>query len=247
MEREEVCEGYTLKNQVEAFEEMISEVPFPYSAGESKISILNRSPEVEISQEQPPSFSEILLAKPDTIFSGAKRKAITLIEEVTDKPSLSSAPVKNVMEWNCELCEVCTTSKDGLNDHLQGKNTNKSKFIQLVERPCKDMISGEKSEEGSSSPNNNDPPSLLIDDNADDMRNNTDHEKQNIRGFTFWLMEAHNIGKKHKRKEENKNCSVGLSPIKPQFIQIVEHPSDDMISGKKSEEGSLGTNNNDQP
>jgi len=60
-------------------------------------------------------------------------------------------------------------------------------------------------------------------------------------------MEAHKIGKKHKRKEENKNCSVGLSPMKLQFSQFVEHPSDDMISGKKSGEGSSGTNDNDQP
>ncbi|KAK6777908.1 hypothetical protein RDI58_024626 [Solanum bulbocastanum] len=37
-------------------------------------------------------------AKPATIFFGAKRKAITLIEEVVDKPSLSSAVVKNVTE-----------------------------------------------------------------------------------------------------------------------------------------------------
>uniref|UniRef100_M1DR81 Uncharacterized protein n=1 Tax=Solanum tuberosum TaxID=4113 RepID=M1DR81_SOLTU len=102
--------------------------------------------------------------KPDTIFSRAKWKAITLIEKVADKPSLSSAPVKNVTEWNCELCQVCTTSQDVLNDYLQGKkykrkeatfreqkdNKNwsiglfpkKSKFIQLVERPCDDMISG---------------------------------------------------------------------------------------------------------
>ncbi|KAG5581274.1 hypothetical protein H5410_051901 [Solanum commersonii] len=50
-------------------------------------------------------------------------------------------------------------------------------------------------------------------------------------------MEAHNIGIKHKRKEENKNCTIGLSPMKPQFSQFVEHPSDDMISGKKSKEG----------
>ncbi|KAH0745913.1 hypothetical protein KY285_007570 [Solanum tuberosum] len=212
-----MCEGDRLKNQAEAFEEMISEVPFRYRAGESKISILNRSPDVEISQEQPPGFSGILMTlcylrddevvsdicstqdKPDIILYGAKRKAITLIEEVVDKPSLSSAPVKNVTEWNCELCQVCTTSQDGLNDHLQGKkhkrkeatftehkdNKNwsiglfpkESKFIQLVERHCDDMTSGKKPEEGSSSPNNNGPPSLLIDDNANDMRKNADHEK----------------------------------------------------------------------
>ncbi|WMV51124.1 hypothetical protein MTR67_044509 [Solanum verrucosum] len=144
-----MCEGDKLKNQVEAFEEMISEVPFQYRAGESIILILNRSTEVEISQEQPPGFSKILLR--------------------------------------------------------------------------------------------------------------ADHEKQNIRGFTFWfdtckigsfaekVMEAYKIGKKHKRNEENKSCNVGLSPMKPQFIQLVEYPSDDMISGKKSEEGSSGTSDNDQP
>jgi len=66
----------------------------------------------------------LIQAKPDTIFSEAKRKAITLIEEAADKPSLSSAPLKNVMEWNSEFCQICTTSQDGLNDHLKGKNTN---------------------------------------------------------------------------------------------------------------------------
>ncbi|KAG5581258.1 hypothetical protein H5410_051885 [Solanum commersonii] len=211
MEREGgMCEGDGLKNQAEAFEEMISEVPFRYCAGESKISILNRSPEVEISQEQPPGFSKILLAKPDTIFSRVKWKAITLIEEVADKPSLSSAPVKNVTEWNCELCQ-----KDNKNWSI-GLFPKKSKFIQLVECRCDDMISGKKSEEGSSSPNNNHPPSLLIDDNADDMIKNTDHEKQNIRGFTFWcdickigtfaekLMEAHKIGKNTNAKRRTK-------------------------------------------
>ncbi|KAH0742046.1 hypothetical protein KY290_035089 [Solanum tuberosum] len=308
-----MCEADRLKNQAEAFEEMISEVPFRLSL---------------------------------TLFSlAAKRKAITLIEKVANKPSLSGAL-------------VCTTSQDGLNDHLQGKKhkrkmaalrehkddkncsigllPKKPKLMQPMERPSDDLPSeekleegssatndndppslliddsandlrknvahemqdnreftflcdtcqigtffeivmeshkigkkhkrktktaalGKKSEEGSSSPNNNDPPSLLIDDNADDMRKNTDHEKQNIRGLTFWcdtckigtcaekVIEAHKNGKKNKRKEENKNCSIGLSPVKPQFIQLVEHPSNDMISGKKSEEGSSIPNNNDQP
>ncbi|KAH0755713.1 hypothetical protein KY290_025983 [Solanum tuberosum] len=176
-----MCEGDGLKNQAEAFEEMISE------------------------------------AKPDTIFFGAKQKVTTLIEEVSDKPSLSSAPLKNVTEWNCELCEEKKHKRKEATFREQKKDNKnwsiglfpkKSKFIQLVERPCDDMISGKKSEEGSSSPNNNDPPSLLIDDSADDMRKNVDHEKQNIRGFTFWcdtckigtfavtVMKAHKIGKK---------------------------------------------------
>lgn len=56
-----MCGGDRLKNQVEAFEEMISEIPFRYCVGESKISILNRGPKVEISQEHPPGFSGTLL------------------------------------------------------------------------------------------------------------------------------------------------------------------------------------------
>ncbi|TMX04473.1 hypothetical protein EJD97_008690 [Solanum chilense] len=75
-----MCGGDRLKNQAEAFEEMISEIPFRYCVGESEISIFNRGPET----------------KPDTIFSGSKRKVITLIEEVPDNPSLSDALVKNV-------------------------------------------------------------------------------------------------------------------------------------------------------
>lgn len=76
----------------------------------------------------------------------------------------------------------------------------KSKFIQLVECLCDDLIS---------SPNINDLPSLLIDNNVDNLRNNTAHEKQNNKEFTFWCetckistfsektIEAHRVGKKH--------------------------------------------------
>uniref|UniRef100_M1DCJ2 U1-type domain-containing protein n=1 Tax=Solanum tuberosum TaxID=4113 RepID=M1DCJ2_SOLTU len=181
----------------------ILETPFRHRAVEPNISTLNQSPKAEILQVQPPS------AKPDTIFSGKKWKAITLIEEVADKP------VKNVTEWNCELCQVSTTNQDCLNAHFQGKKHKRkeeskdwsiglfpknSKFIQLVERPCDVLLS---------SPNVNDPPSLLIDNNAENFRNNKAQEKQNNREFTFWCetckigtfsektMEAHRVGKKH--------------------------------------------------
>ncbi|XP_049342919.1 uncharacterized protein LOC125807245 [Solanum verrucosum] len=189
----------------------ISETRFRHRAVEPNISTLNQSPKAKILQVQPPRVSKILLVRPDTIFSGEKWKAITLIEEVADKPA------KKVTEWNCELCQVSTTNQDCLNAHFQGKkhklkeeNKNwssgflpkKSKFIQLVERPCDDLIS---------SPNVNDPPSLLIDNNADDFRNNKAQEKQTNREFTFWCetckigtfsektMEAHRVGKKHVR------------------------------------------------
>uniref|UniRef100_A0A3Q7IFA0 C2H2-type domain-containing protein n=1 Tax=Solanum lycopersicum TaxID=4081 RepID=A0A3Q7IFA0_SOLLC len=70
----------------------------------------------------------------------------------------------------------------------------------LVECLCDDLIS---------SPNINDLPSLLIDNNVDNLRNNTAHEKQNNKEFTFWCetckistfsektIEAHRVGKKH--------------------------------------------------
>ncbi|XP_049342924.1 uncharacterized protein LOC125807252 [Solanum verrucosum] len=211
MEREEAMGGGDrLKCQAEAFEEMISEVPFWYRAGESKFSTLNRSPKVEISEEQPPGFSGILLVCLETVSSEAKWKAIILIEEVAGKPSLSStsAPVKNVTEWNCELCQVCTTSQDGLNDHLQGKKhkrkvaalrehkddkncsigllPKKPKLMQPMECPCDDLISGKKLEEESSATNDNDPPSLLTDDSANDLGKNAADEKQDNREFTFW-------------------------------------------------------------
>lgn len=50
--------------------------------------------------------------EPDTIFSRTKRKAITLTEVVTDNPSLSSPPVKNVTKWSFALCQVFTTNQD---------------------------------------------------------------------------------------------------------------------------------------
>ncbi|XP_049399884.1 uncharacterized protein LOC125863969 [Solanum stenotomum] len=211
MEREEAMGGGDrLKSQAEAFEEMISEVPFRYRAGESKFSTLNRSPKVEISEEQPYGFSGILLVRLETVSSEAKWKAIILIKEVDGKPSLSStsALVKNVTEWICELCQVCTTSQDGLNDHLQGKKhkrkvaalrehkddkncsigllPKKPKLMQPMECPCDDLIFGKKLEEESSTTNDNDPPSLLTDDSANDLGKNAADEKQDNREFTFW-------------------------------------------------------------
>ncbi|KAH0677046.1 hypothetical protein KY290_026810 [Solanum tuberosum] len=210
-----------------------SEVPFCHRVVEPIISTVNQSPKVEILQVQPPGVGGLLLAKPDTIFSGPKRKAITLIEAVADKASLSSAPVKIVTEWSCALCQIFTTNKDCLNIHFQGKKhkrkeaafrehkddrncrigffSKKPKLMQLVERPCDDLISGKKSEKESSSPNDNDPPSLLIDDSANDLRKNTAHEKQTNGEFKFWcdtckigtfsekVMETHKVAKKHAR------------------------------------------------
>ncbi|KAJ8571110.1 hypothetical protein K7X08_038082 [Anisodus acutangulus] len=151
------------------------EVPFQRRVVEPKVSIFTAEP--EILQVQPSLESRlredsgILLAKPDTTFSGAKRKAITSIQEVAEKPSLSSAPKKNVNEWRCALCQVSATNQDGLNNHFQGKKhkrkeavlreqkdekncsigffPKKPKLIQLVES-CDDMIPEKKSEEGSS-------------------------------------------------------------------------------------------------
>ena len=59
--------------------------------------------------------------------------------------------------------------------------------------------------------------------------------------FAEQVMEAHKNGKKHKRNEENKDYNIGLSPMKQQFIQPVEHPCDESL------EGSSDTNDNDQP
>ncbi|KAJ8571109.1 hypothetical protein K7X08_038081 [Anisodus acutangulus] len=184
------------------------EVPFQRRVVEPKVSIFTAEP--EIIQVQPSLDSRlredsgILLAKPNTTFSGAKRKAITPIQEVS------------------------ATNQDGLNNHFQGKKhkrkeaalreqkhekncsigffPKKPKLIQLVES-CDDMIPEKKSEEGSSGTNDNDAPSLLI---TDDLRKNANEEHSN-RAFKFWcetckigttsekLMETHRIGKKHAR------------------------------------------------
>ncbi|KAH0677044.1 hypothetical protein KY290_025981 [Solanum tuberosum] len=210
--------GDRLKSQAEAFEEMISKVPFQYRARESKFSTLNRSPKVEISEEQPPGFSGILLAKPEKVSSGAKRKAIIIIEEVADKPSLSSVYYKS--RWpECPLARKKHKRKvAALREHKDDKNCSigllpkKPKLMQPMECPCDDLISEKKLEEESSATNDNDLPSLLTDDSANDLGKNAADEKQDNREFTFWcdtcqigtfseiVMESHKIGKKHKRK-----------------------------------------------
>uniref|UniRef100_M1DE19 U1-type domain-containing protein n=2 Tax=Solanum tuberosum TaxID=4113 RepID=M1DE19_SOLTU len=190
--------------------------------------------------------------KPDTIFSGAKRKAITPTEAVADKPSLSSAPVKNVKEWSCALCQVCTTNQDGLNVHFQGKkhkckeaafreqkdNKNcgialspkKQKFIQLVEH---DLISRNQFEEGSSGTNDNDPPSLLIDDGTNDMRKNTIHGKQNNVEFKFWC-ETCKIGTFSEKVMETHK--VGKKHVQ-HLQQLMETQKDKQCQGRLNKFG----------
>uniref|UniRef100_M1D902 C2H2-type domain-containing protein n=1 Tax=Solanum tuberosum TaxID=4113 RepID=M1D902_SOLTU len=177
--------GDRLKSQAEAFEEMISKVPFQYRARESKFSTLNRSPKVEISEEQPPGFSGILLSRwPECPLARKKhkRKVAALREHKDDK--------------NCSI----------------GLLPKKPKLMQPMECPCDDLISEKKLEEESSATNDNDLPSLLTDDSANDLGKNAADEKQDNREFTFWcdtcqigtfseiVMESHKIGKKHKRK-----------------------------------------------
>ncbi|KAK4338563.1 hypothetical protein RND71_043050 [Anisodus tanguticus] len=120
------------------FEQRISEIPFHQRSVEPKNSALkpiSYSAEPVISELQPslePSNEKdkiILLDKPNTSLSGAKRKAITPPVEVTSNPP--SASKKNCKEdWSCALCQVSATSERGLNDHLQGKK-HKSKEAAL--------------------------------------------------------------------------------------------------------------------
>nr|XP_016433334.1 PREDICTED: uncharacterized protein LOC107759834 isoform X2 [Nicotiana tabacum] len=123
------------------FEERISEIPFQQRSVEPKVSALkpvSHSVERMLSELQPslePSKEKdriILLGKPNTCLSGAKRKAISPLVEVTSEPPSGNVPKKNGKEdWSCALCQVSATSERGLNDHLQGKK-HKSKEAALI-------------------------------------------------------------------------------------------------------------------
>ncbi|XP_059286088.1 uncharacterized protein LOC132039606 isoform X2 [Lycium ferocissimum] len=122
------------------FEERISEIPFHQRSVEPKMSALkpvSYSADPVISELQPSSEPSkekhkiILLAKPNTSLSGAKRKAVTPQVEVASKTPSCSVLKKNGKEdWSCALCQVSATSERGLNDHLQGKK-HKSKEAGL--------------------------------------------------------------------------------------------------------------------
>jgi len=93
------------------------------------------------------------------------------------------------IKHKCKAAPFRGQKKDNKNWSI-GLFWKKSKFIQLVERPCDDMILGKKPEEGSSSPNNNDSPSLLIDDNTDDMKKNQIMESKTLGGSRFGVAHA---------------------------------------------------------
>lgn len=124
------------------FEERISENPFQQRSVEPQISALEpvfHSSMPMISDLQPPSEPSkdkdkiILLGKPSTSTSGAKRKTVTPPVEISSQPPPFVVPKKNDKEdWSCALCQVSTTSERGLNDHLQGKK-HKSKEAALRE------------------------------------------------------------------------------------------------------------------
>ncbi|KAG5581256.1 hypothetical protein H5410_051883 [Solanum commersonii] len=138
-------------------------------------------------KSQAEAFEEIISeAKPKTVSSGAKRKAIILIEEVADKPSLSStsAPVKNVMEWNCELCQK-------LEEESSATNDNDPPSL-LTDDSANDL--GKNA--------------------ADEKQDNKEFtfwcDTCQIGTLSKIVMESHKIGKKHKRKTKtaalDKNC-----------------------------------------
>ncbi|XP_055822925.1 uncharacterized protein LOC129891552 isoform X2 [Solanum dulcamara] len=129
--------------EIVPFEERISEIPFQQRSVEPKICALK-----PVSHSSVPMISElqsplepskekdkiILLAKPNTSLSGAKRKAVTPPVEIVSEPPSFSVPKKNGKEdWSCALCQVSATCERGLNDHLQGKK-HKSKEAALREQ-----------------------------------------------------------------------------------------------------------------
>ncbi|PHT75319.1 hypothetical protein T459_18841 [Capsicum annuum] len=124
------------KLEVLPFEERIPEIPFQRGV-EPKISALKpvtHNAEPMISELESPNQEKdktILLAKPNTSLSGAKRKADTPPVEISSKPPSIVEKKKNAKEdWSCALCQVSATSERGLNDHLQGKK-HKSKEAAL--------------------------------------------------------------------------------------------------------------------
>ncbi|XP_049359729.1 uncharacterized protein LOC125824401 isoform X2 [Solanum verrucosum] len=129
--------------EIVPFEERIPEIPFQQRSVEPKYSVLkpvSHSSVPMISDLQSPLEPSkekdkiILLAKPITSVSGAKRKAVTPPVEVASQPPSSSVPKKNGKEdWSCALCQVSATCERGLNDHLQGKK-HKSKEAALREQ-----------------------------------------------------------------------------------------------------------------
>ncbi|KAL5698994.1 hypothetical protein ACHQM5_029960 [Ranunculus cassubicifolius] len=73
----------------------------------------------------------IHLAKPTTtspIVAGTKRK-ITAIESASESNKASLK--KKAPEWNCSLCQVTTTSEDGLKSHFLGKKHKSKEALQI--------------------------------------------------------------------------------------------------------------------
>ncbi|RDX95451.1 Zinc finger protein, partial [Mucuna pruriens] len=72
---------------------------------------------------------EIIQAKLDPDFCGAKHKAMTPAVDVSEHLAFSLQK-KLKQDWSCALCQVSATSENGLNDHLRGKK-HKAKEIAL--------------------------------------------------------------------------------------------------------------------
>lgn len=73
-----------------------------------------------------------LQARPDVVVSSVKRKAVAPPAVNDDnEQAATNLQKKPKRDWSCELCQVTTTSENGLNDHLRGKK-HKAKEAALT-------------------------------------------------------------------------------------------------------------------
>eukprot|EP00262_Sarcandra_glabra_P013399 TRINITY_DN370_c0_g3_i1.p1 TRINITY_DN370_c0_g3~~TRINITY_DN370_c0_g3_i1.p1 ORF type:complete len:424 (+),score=63.07 TRINITY_DN370_c0_g3_i1:111-1274(+) len=136
--------------------------------------------------------------KPNLV--GLKRKASDATTAVNENPWLVG-PKKVAKEWNCALCQVSTTSEEGLNDHLQGKKHKSKEQLRANKTIAKTKVKQTKKQ---------DEKKQLVGAIAKQVAAKHKTEGVKKRKFAFWcihckvgchsgtVMAAHCRGKKHK-------------------------------------------------
>lgn len=154
-------------------------------------------------------------AKPDTNLPGEKRKAVTPPAVGPQELPVIGSNKKPKEDWSCAICQISTTSEQGLKEHLQGKK-HRAKEAGLGTKSAK-----------------KDKSLLQKNQDADDLEKKRMESKKDK--FEFWcdvcqkgthteiVMTNHKMGKKHIARVEKLNEDGG-NVLETQMVK--EHLTD---------------------
>uniref|UniRef100_A0A2N9F3C8 C2H2-type domain-containing protein n=1 Tax=Fagus sylvatica TaxID=28930 RepID=A0A2N9F3C8_FAGSY len=122
---------------------------------------------------------------------------------------------KERMEWSCNLCQVKTTSQQGLEDHLNGKKHKAKKAFLNASKTLKEEEESNDDEEEQHKAK----AAFLISSKTLEQEESDDGEEKKGKAA---LLNGHRNGKKHMNLLRKKGGSIIAISTRPEDVQEVE-------------------------